>query len=151
MALKSLFIEKTEKTPEIDFSPISGELIMSGRSIPSNAVTIYGPAYDWIKEYVKKPHKTTNLRLYLEYFNTSSTIWIAKIIRALSSIKNPEYTFIIHMYISNDEMSELDEDDVKDILTPIIDINNEPTVSLCIKLYGTKDGVKVDQESTVFL
>ena len=80
MELNTLFIEPTAKTPQIDLNPITGELILSGRSIPENAAKVYENILNWITEYAKSPRYTTNLRFNLEYFNTSSSIWLAKIV-----------------------------------------------------------------------
>ena len=35
--LKNLFIEPTAKTPQVDLNYLTGELILSGKSIPENA------------------------------------------------------------------------------------------------------------------
>ncbi|HCI54795.1 MAG TPA: hypothetical protein DFI01_02600 [Bacteroidales bacterium] len=43
--LKNIYIEKTSKTPEVDFDAITGDLILSGRSIPENATEIYEPLF----------------------------------------------------------------------------------------------------------
>jgi hypothetical protein len=84
--LKNMFVEQTDKTPLIDLNLMSGDLILSGKSIPINAPRIFEPILDWVNEYVKNPKQTTNLRLNLEYFNTASSIWLAKIVKALAGI-----------------------------------------------------------------
>ncbi len=86
--LKNLIIDETNKMPAVDFNPVTGDLIISGRSIPVNAFSLFDPIYKWVLKYVKSPAATTNLRLNLEYFNTASSIWIAKIAKALCQIEN---------------------------------------------------------------
>ena len=54
MELSTLFIEPTAKTPQIDLNPITGELILSGRSIPENASKIYENILNWVTEYAKR-------------------------------------------------------------------------------------------------
>jgi len=97
--LKNIFIEPTEKTPQIDLNHLTGELILSGRSIPENATELYSGIHSWIKEYSKNPRLNTNLRLNLEYFNTSSSIWLAKIVKTLCSIdsRSPDKHGSIHL------------------------------------------------------
>jgi len=149
--LKSLFIEPTAKTPQVDLNNLSGDLIFSGRSIPENATKLYENILNWITEYIKKPKSTTNLRLNLEYFNTASSIWIAKIVKALCTINEPEYTLLVHLYFSIDEFDSMDVDDLKDELHPIIHMVGTPTVSLGIKLHGTDDKGLILKESMVLL
>lgn len=151
MELSSLFIEPTAKTPQIDLNPMTGELILSGRSIPENASKTYENILNWVTEYALRPRITTNLRFNLEYFNTSSSIWLAKIVRALCNIESNECTLMIHLYFSIDEFDNMDVDDIKDELHPIIHMVGTPTVNLLIKLYGTDDDGSILKESMVLL
>ncbi len=151
MELNTLFIEPTAKTPQIDLNPVTGELILSGRSIPENANKTYENILNWVTEYVKKPRNTTNLRFNLEYFNTSSSIWLAKIVRVLCNIKNSDFTLMIHLYFHIDEFDNMDVEDIKDELHPIIHMVGTPTVNLLIKLYGTADDGTILKESMVLL
>ncbi len=147
--LKNMFVEQTEKTPLVDLNHISGELILSGRSIPINAPRIFEPILDWINEYVKNPRQTTNLRLNLEYFNTASSIWLAKIVKSLTGISKPECVLFLHVYFSIEDFDDID--DIKDDLSPIIDIISSTTVSVGLKIYGTDDSGKILKESMIFI
>jgi hypothetical protein len=149
--LKSIFIEPTVKTPQIDFNHLTGDLILSGRSIPENAAELYENILKWVLEYIKNPKYTTNLRFNLEYFNTSSSIWLAKIVKALCSIKDSEYTLMIHLYFSIEEFDNMEVEDLKDALSPIIDMIGTPAISLGIKIYGTDDKGKILKESMVLI
>lgn len=151
MELKNILIESTPKTPQIDLNYITGELIFTGRSIPENAAGLYIQVLDWVKEYIKNPRETTNLRLNLEYFNTTSSIWLAKIVKLLSSINDTENTLFIHLYFDLDEYDNMEVDDLKDALSPIIEMVGTPTLSLGIKIYGTNDKGEIVKESIVFL
>src|SRR5659263_67579 len=96
---RNLTIEKTLKTPQIELNYSSGELSMAGKSLPENAGKIYEPVLNWVIKYALDPKPVTNLRLSLEYFNTSSLLWISKIVKALTRIKNEEYQLLVHLYI----------------------------------------------------
>jgi hypothetical protein len=148
---KNLYIEPTAKTPQIDFNQFTGDLILSGKSIPENAALLYEHVLKWVIEYIKNPRHSTNLRLNLEYFNTASAIWIAKIVKALSSIKDSEYTLMIHLYFNIEEFDNMDVDDLKDELHPIIHMVDKPIVSLGIKIYGTDDNGEILKESMVLI
>lgn len=151
MELKNLLIEPTVKSPQVDLNQLTGELILSGRSIPENAADLYEGILKWVNEYVKNPKRTTNLRLNLEYFNTSSSIWLAKIVKSLCSIKDSEYTLMIHLYFNIEEYDSMEIEDLKDALSPIIDMIGTPTVSLGIKIYGSDDAGEILKESMVLI
>jgi len=151
VGLKNLFIEPTLKTPQIDLNCVNGELIFSGRSIPENAAELYENVLKWIHEYVAGPRHITNLRLNLEYFNTSSSIWLAKIVKVLSTIKNREYTLMIHLYFNIDEYENMDSEDIRDALSPVVDIIGTPAISIGIKIYGTDPNGQILKESMVLI
>jgi hypothetical protein len=149
--LKNLYIEPTAKTPQIDLNQFTGELILSGKSIPENAALLYEKVLMWISEYIDNPRQTTNLRLNLEYFNTATAIWLGKIVQTLCTIDNSEYTLMIHLYFNIEEFDNMDVEDLKDELHPIIHMIGSPTVSLGIKIYGTDDLGEVLKESMVLI
>ena len=149
--LEPLVIEQTNKTPNIDLNHLTGDLIFSGKSIPENASKIYEPAFDWISLYVKTPRPTTNLRLNLEYFNTSSLLWLTKIMKELIKINTPDAVLIINLYMSVEDFDDIDDfDDIKDAFLPVSNILQSDTLSTGIKLYGTADNGEIMKETLVF-
>jgi hypothetical protein len=149
--LETIFKDPTDKTPQIDFNRFTGELILSGRSISENPTDIYEPVYNWVTSYIKNPRQTTNLRLNLEYFNTASSIWLAKIVKCLSKIEIPESVLLVHLYFNIEEFDSMDVDDVKNVLSHVVDIVNSSTISIGIKLYGTDENCKTIKESMVLI
>jgi flagellar capping protein FliD len=149
--LKNILREGTAKTPLVDFNWLNGELIISGKSIPENANGTYEQLYIWVNEYAKNARQTTNLRLNLEYFNTASSLWLAKIVRSLSKIENPDSLLFIHSYFSIEEYDSMDVEDVKDALSPFVDIINTSNISIGIKIYGTDEKGSVIKESMVLV
>ena len=149
--LKDIFIEPTFKTPQVDFNIHTGELILSGRSIPENATEFYEPLYEWINEYAGKSKPTTNLRLNLEYFNTASSIWLAKIVKSLSRIQNSDNVLFIHLYFNIEEFDSMETEDLRDALSPVIDIVNNSIISIGVKIYGTDDKGEIIKESLVLI
>ena len=61
------------KTPSINFDPDEGLIEIKGKSIPENAAEFYEPLYDWLDRYAADPKENTTVKLYMEYFNTSSS------------------------------------------------------------------------------
>ena len=152
MEHSNLTIEQTPKTPQIDFNHLSGELILSGKSIPENAAKVYEPLVNWVKEYILQARPITNLRLNLEYFNTSSLIWLSKILKVLKQINEPDYILFVHLYMPLEEYNEMNEiDDINDALTPVRDILQDAIPCVGIKLYGTNDNSEVVKDALVFV
>lgn len=151
MELKSLFIEPTIKTPQIDLNHLNGELIFSGRSIPENPAILYTQILNWVEEYIKNPKRVTNLRFNIEYFNTASSLWLAKIVKALTSINNSEFTVLIHLYFHIDEYNSMKLDDLEETLLPIINLIGSTVVSFGIKIYGTDSNGTILKESIIFI
>jgi hypothetical protein len=149
--IKNLFIEPTAKSPQIDLNHLNGELIFSGKSIPENAAKLYENVLKWVQNYTLTPKQTTNLRLNFEYFNTSSLIWISKIVRALCSMTEIENTVMIHLYFDIEDFDNIDDADHKNAISPIIDMVGSPHISVGIKIYGIDEKGKILKESIVFI
>ncbi|MDI9533797.1 MAG: SiaC family regulatory phosphoprotein [Bacteroidota bacterium] len=148
--LTDLIIEKTPKTPQIELKYNSGELSLTGRSLPENASRIYEPVLNWVNNYVIQPQPVTNLRLNVEYFNTSSLLWISKIVRTLTRINNPDYRFIVHIYIPLEEYDDMKlSSDVRESFNPITDILQDSIPEVSLKLYATDDTSKVIRDALV--
>jgi hypothetical protein len=138
--MKELIIEQTPKTPQIDLNQFTGDLLFYGRSIPENATKLYEPVLNWVNEYILEPRHTTNLRLDLEYFNTASSIYLAKMLRVLTRIDVPQYVLIIHLYFPVEEFNEMNAfEDIYDAFSPITDIYQDAVISVGIKLYAKDD------------
>lgn len=152
MTSQNLVIEATVKTPQVDLDLNTGDLIISGKSIPENAAKIYEPVFEWVEEYIKSPRPTTNLRLNLEYFNTASSIWLAKIIKTLIKINDPDYVLIIHLYLPIEDYEDMKElDDIKEAFAPISDIFTGAIPSIGLKVYGITEKGEVVKDTLIFI
>jgi hypothetical protein len=150
--LQRLIVEQTVKTPQIDLNQLTGDLIFSGKSIPENAAKVYEPVLNWVTEYILKARPSTNLKLNMEYFNTASVLWLAKIFKVLIRINEPDYVLIVHLYLPVDEYEELNDfEDIKDVFVPIEDIVYGAVSSIGIKLHGLDHKGESIKESLVFL
>jgi len=148
---QNIFIEGGLKTPHIDFNMHSGELILSGKSIPENAAKVYEPLSLWVSEYIKSPQQTTNLRLNFEYFNSATAIWLAKIVKQLSRISAKDFVLLIHVYLDLEDYYGMDTEELKDIIGSLVDNIGEAKVSIGIKTYGVDENGKTVKESTIFI
>lgn len=149
--LKDLNIEETNKTPQIDLNKLTGNIILSGKSIPENAAKVYEPLLTWVNEYIKSPRPTTNFRLNLEYFNTSSYIWFSKIIKALCKITNEDYILYIHKYFDIEDFEDMDIEEMKDFALPLVDNIGHTSISIVVKAYGIDGNGKIVKESMILV
>jgi hypothetical protein len=150
--MKELIIEQTPKTPQIDLNQLTGDLLFYGRSIPENATKLYEPVLSWVTEYVSEANPNTNLRLDLEYFNTASSIWLAKMLKILTQIKEPEYVLIVHLFFPVEEFNEMNAfEDIYDAFSPITDIFHDATISIGLKLYAKDDRGEIIKTRLAFM
>ena len=81
-------IELTNFTPKVDFDASSGELSITGKSLPEDARTFYKPLINWIHDLENTPLPSVHLSVELSYFNSSSTKQILKIFYALEGLQD---------------------------------------------------------------
>jgi hypothetical protein len=146
-----IFIEGTVKTPQIEFNHLNGELILSGRSIPENAAKVYEPLLVWINEYVKSPYRTTNFRLKLEYFNSATSLWLAKMIKALSKMDVNDAVLLIHLYFDIEDFENMDIEELNEIVWSLVGKIKDSKISIGMKTYGTDMSGKIVKESTILI
>ncbi len=147
----NLFKVGSKTTPQIDFNKFTGELILFGRSLPEDAGKVYEPLHSWVSEYIKEPRKITNLRLNLEYFNSATSVWLAKIISTLSKIDIKDSILMIHIYLDTDNFEDLENKIIRDILRISMDNMAGSNVSIEAKTYGrSKDGYIISGSKIMF-
>jgi hypothetical protein len=149
--INEIFVEGTKNTPQVDFSHLTGELILQGRSIPEDAAKVYEPLLEWANDYINSPKTVTNLRLNLEYFNTASLVWITKLIKILCKINKDESILFIHIYFDITDFDNMDAEELKDIVGALVDNISDSKMSIGIKTYGTRDNGEIVKESLVFI
>lgn len=86
--MNNLIIEESVKTPGVSFAFETGVLELKGKSIPENSLEFYRPVFEWIDNYANVPKQKTELRVKLEYFNTSSSKCLLDVFRRLETINN---------------------------------------------------------------
>jgi hypothetical protein len=149
--LEGIYIIGTKKTPKIEFTHYIGELVLEGRSIPENTAKVYEPLLDWINEYVKSPCSTTNLHLKLEYFNSSSLIYIIKMIMALSNIELEGAIVYVHLYFEIEDYEDGITDEVRSIIDVLVAKIHNVKFNIAIKTHGTDSKGTIVKESTILI
>jgi hypothetical protein len=91
--MQKLYIEPTQNTPEINFSPAENIFIIRGTSSPEDVRAMYYPVIEWIKIFVddvldgELPQYTAQnpvrFQTNLDYFNSSSAKFLFDIFSEL--------------------------------------------------------------------
>jgi hypothetical protein len=123
-----LFIQKTLNTPLIKFE--DGVLVISGRSIPENAISFFEPLFKFIADYTKKPYPLTEVNVLLEYANSSTNRSLMTVFTLLEKVYENGNNISINWYFENGDelMSELGYD-FKAILRLPFAIHEKETLS----------------------
>jgi hypothetical protein len=109
--MKSLKIEETKSTPKVVLSPIDGEFIISGRSIPDDAAAFYTPIIEWLNEYIETPEAKTVFHFKMNYFNTATSKFFLNILYKLEKVLNKGNDVLVKWYhdSEDEDMAEAGE------------------------------------------
>jgi hypothetical protein len=105
-----LLIQRTINTPLVKFE--DGVLVISGRSIPENAISFFEPLFKFIADYTKKPYPLTEVNILLEYANSSTNRSLMTVFTLLEKIYENGNNINVHWYFENGDelMWELGND-----------------------------------------
>ena len=110
--MESFIQAGTISLPSIIFNT-SGELKITGRSIPEHPVKFYEPISNWLSDFVATNPKDINLLIHLDYLNTHSTECMLVILKKLDTYaKDSGNTVTINWCFDEDDedMEALGED-----------------------------------------
>ena len=110
--MTNILLDGSPKTPTVHFDGDTGVLELRGRSIPENSIEFYKPLIDWIDQYARNPRPETQLRVQLEYFNTSSSKCILDLFKKLENVRSSgnEVQVLWHYETDDEDMLEAGED-----------------------------------------
>ncbi|MFH1321931.1 MAG: DUF1987 domain-containing protein [Bacteroidota bacterium] len=103
--MKPVILEATSKTPAVQFDAEKGLISLKGRSIPEHTVEFYKPLHNWIEEYGQNPQPKTNIELYIEYYNTSSSKSILDFLKRLEKIYKNGHDIKVNWYYEEEDES----------------------------------------------
>jgi Domain of unknown function (DUF1987). len=93
-----------EDSPEINFNANTGELFISGKSLPDDAFEFYHHAIAWVRRYSETPCEVTTFTLRIVYMNSASAKRIIDILEILDDIKlKGKVVNVMWEYASDDE------------------------------------------------
>jgi len=98
-------IQGTDDTPQVtlDATADAPYMEISGRSLPEDVVTFYGPILEWLEEYAESPLKKTVFNFKLEYFNTASSKLLLDILLKLEDIHDDGNEVLIRWHFPDDD------------------------------------------------
>jgi len=103
---KIVRIDATDRTPEVFFDLDNGIFVLEGRSIPEDTSNFYQRLLPYVYKYGQNPKPITKVSICLEYFNTTTSKFLAELFRELTRLKdigqtNPQITW---WYYTEDEL-----------------------------------------------
>lgn len=109
--MENLQIAESAKSPYVNFDCENGFLELRGRSIIENTFSFYEPVFKVLTEYVADPKDKTVVHFSLDYYNTSSQIWIYNILKELNKINEiPGKELSITWFYSDSDLLEAGRD-----------------------------------------
>lgn len=102
--MRNYSIGGTDKTPQIELNH-SGHIEIRGKSIPEDSYHFFEPLTVWLQEYIKEPAPQTDMKVALEYFNTSSAKVLLEVFKQLNLLnkEGKSAVTISWIYESDDE------------------------------------------------
>ncbi len=103
------FLRGGDREPYFDFRAKEGVLNIYGRSVPEHTVAYYRPALIWLNNFMLDMPKFTEMNLYFEYFDTTSSKVLFDIFNKLTkSAKQKGFELNINWYCPSDDEDMLD-------------------------------------------
>jgi len=103
--MSDLYIMSTKKTPEINLKT-NGTFEFKGSSLIENTKEFYDPIIVWLEEYIKHPAEKTTVNFEFEYYNTSSQMWIFRIVEVLTDLVKLNKDISFNWYWNEEEVQE---------------------------------------------
>jgi hypothetical protein len=101
--MEAIKIKGTEDTPNVVLDAAANVMEISGRSLPEDVSSFYGPILNWLVDYIKSPNPKTVFNFKLVYFNTASSKLILDILMKLEDLHKKGNEVLIKWYFPEDD------------------------------------------------
>ena len=109
--MERLLVEASPKSPLIHMDADKGLIELKGRSTPEDIDKVYIPIFSWVEKYLSNPKPKTIVNFHFEYFNSSTTKVLMRLINKLLVIHKTETTELeINWLYFDEDMLEYGED-----------------------------------------
>jgi len=98
------------KSPYVLCDPQNGIIEIKGRSILEDTQSFYISIQEWLDSYLQSPAKSTVVHIDLEYYNSSSSIWLMRILRQIKQLRDDGEDVQVYWHYRDDELFESGED-----------------------------------------
>lgn len=96
-------IEGSDLTPRVLLDPSMGRIELEGVAIPEDTHRFFAPLLDWIEVYSRQPRPKTIASFNIAYCNTSSSMYIAELLRRLRKINQSGFDVSVNWYYEEDD------------------------------------------------
>lgn len=100
--MESFYIEATKSTPEVNFNPEVGRLLIKGESYPENSIKFFKPIIEKLEALSDQIEDSFVVDISLTYLNTSSIKVIMNILDILDGIYQQGKDIAINWYYESD-------------------------------------------------
>jgi len=107
--MNDIYINASSKTPKVNFKH-TGVIELKGNSFLENTREFYEPLIEWLQSYIIDSAEKTVVNFDFEYYNTSSQLWIFRIVEVLLDLVKIEKNITFNWYFSEEEVEEAGKD-----------------------------------------
>lgn len=100
-------IEGQRRSLKVDIDDTTGVFLFAGVSLPENTNAFFEPIINEIAAYLENPKEETTINFYVEYLNTSSALFLRRIVMMCEEKLNVSKLHVNWHY-------ETDDDDIRD-------------------------------------
>lgn len=108
--MNSYFVESTYNSPEITLDWQNATLEIAGKSIPENAIKVYGPVIDWIDQYLIRPKDKTVINIRLSFFNTSTSKYLMELFKRFEEVYRQGFDVQVNWYYDDYDIYSIAQD-----------------------------------------
>ncbi|HBS85064.1 MAG: nuclear pore complex subunit [Bacteroidetes bacterium GWF2_38_335] len=101
--MKPFESHEKEDSPFVIMDAENNNFMISGKSLPEDTFSFYGPILAWLKEYSANPNPKTEFNFKLIYFNTATSKSIVDILILLENIKKCGHDVIVKWHYPEDD------------------------------------------------
>lgn len=97
--------------PNVEFYAKTGHMLISGESFLEETAEFYSPLVIWVSQYISETTlNNITFDIKLEYFNTSTSKWLLRILTTLKEFEEQrDGKITINWYYDADDVDMLDE------------------------------------------
>jgi hypothetical protein len=99
--MKNYLVYAEKKTPEVILIT-NGEMLITGCSLPENAVEFYAPVFKWLEEFRTIDPPKANITLDFEYMNSASVKLVLEFLKKVKEISGKKSFNVIWKYDKED-------------------------------------------------